>query len=243
MATEKLVSTVYVQNLEERVKITPITEALKVLFSEFGLVVDIIAKRNLRAKGQAFVVFANPDDAATAIEDAQSFELFGKPMRLSIARTPSDKTIESKSTAEEFEAHKRRRHAEKGKHKRKAFEASESQRFPKRCALGTLETRPSKVAKPSGLKSTATTANIVPDEYLPPNKTLFLQNIPDEYDAEALTTIFGRFERLREIRPVPGRRGIAFVEYETEQGAITAKENTAGMMLGDNPIKVTYQRQ
>jgi len=44
---------------------------------------------------------------------------------------------------------------------------------------------------------------------------------------------------------VPGRKGIAFVEYEAEQGAITAKENTAGMPLGEagQAIKVTYQRQ
>jgi U2 small nuclear ribonucleoprotein B'' len=48
---------------------------------------------------------------------------------------------------------------------------------------------------------------------------------------------------LRDVRLVPGRSGIAFVEYETEQGAITAKENTAGMQLADKPIKVTYQRQ
>jgi hypothetical protein len=44
---------------------------------------------------------------------------------------------------------------------------------------------------------------------------------------------------------VPGRRGIAFIEYEAETGAISAKENIAGMTLGsDNQvIKVTYQRQ
>ena len=83
----------------------------------------------------------------------------------------------------------------------------------------------------------------MPDEYLPPNKILFLQNAPDDYDVEALSNIFGRFEGFREIRLVPGRRGIAFVEYEAEQGAIAAKENAAGMTLGDKVIKVTYQRQ
>lgn len=70
-----------------------------------------------------------------------------------------------------------------------------------------------------------------------------MQNVPEDYDIEALTTVFGRFEGFREIRMVPGRRGIAFVEYEAEQGAIAAKENTSGMTLGDKKIKVTYQRQ
>lgn len=96
----------------------------------------------------------------------------------------------------------------------------------------------------TGLKSTHASANaVVPDEYLPPNKILFVQNLPDDYDVEAATAIFNRFEGFREVRLVPGRRGIAFVEYDADQGAITAKENTAGMTVGDNAIKVTYQRQ
>lgn len=86
---------------------------------------------------------------------------------------------------------------------------------------------------------------MVPDEYLPPNKILFVRNLPDDYDVEGLTAIFGRFEGFKEVRLVPGRKGIAFVEYETEAGAISAKENTAGITLGDEnkAIRVTYQRQ
>lgn len=84
----------------------------------------------------------------------------------------------------------------------------------------------------------------MPDEYLPPNKILFVQNLPDDVDAATLTNVFGRFDGFREVRLVPGRRGIAFIEYENEAGAITAKENTAGMQLnGGKSMKVTYQRQ
>ena len=62
---------------------------------------------------------------------------------------------------------------------------------------------------------------------------------------DGLTAIFGRFEGFREVRLVPGRRGIAFVEYEAETGAISAKENTAGMALGEEGkvVKIVYQRQ
>lgn len=85
----------------------------------------------------------------------------------------------------------------------------------------------------------------MPEEYLPPNKILFVQNLPDDYDVDGLTAIFGSFEGFREVRLVPGRKGIAFVEYEAEAGAISAKENTAGMALGEENkvIKVVYQRQ
>lgn len=106
--------------------------------------------------------------------------------------------------------------------------------------------RPIKASRGAGLKSSNPAgAAVVPDEYLPPNKILFVQNLPEEYDIDGLSSIFGRFEGFREVRLVPGRRGIAFVEYESETGAISAKENTAGMTLGEaaQVIKVTYQRQ
>jgi hypothetical protein len=131
--------------------------------------------------------------------------------------------------------------------KKKAAEAAqEQQRLKRPGAAPTQDARPTKAARPGGLKATGPAANtVVPDEYLPPNKILFVQNLPDDYDIEALTGIFGRYEGFREVRLVPGRRGIAFVEYEAEAGAITAKENTAGMALADGAkfMKVTYQRQ
>jgi RNA recognition motif-containing protein len=96
------------------VKIQPLTESLKLIFSEFGDVVDIIAKKNLAAKGQAFVVFRQPDSARSAIEELQGFPLFDKPMKLSLAKTRSDKSIQLNCSSEEYETHKRHRVEEKG---------------------------------------------------------------------------------------------------------------------------------
>ncbi|KAH8808898.1 hypothetical protein F5884DRAFT_676415 [Xylogone sp. PMI_703] len=240
-------ATVYVRNLEERIKIEQMKEALSELFSEYGEIIDIVAKTNLKAKGQAFIVFDSVESAQKAIDEVQGFELFDKPMQLAFAKTKSDATVKRNGTEDEFEMHRRRRLAEKDK--RKAAEAAEEQKRLKRAAPGPatdLATRPAKTTRGAGLKSSnPAAAAVVPDEYLPPNKIIFVQNLPDEYDIDALTAIFGRFEGFKEVRLVPGRRGIAFIEYESETGAISAKENTAGMTLGEENkvIKVTYQRQ
>lgn len=136
-----------------------------------------------------------------------------------------------------------------GTDKKKAAEQAESQKLLKRPGIApdpAVAARPIKATRGAGLKSSNPAgAAVIPDEYLPPNKTLFVQNLPEEYDIDPLSTIFGRFEGFREVRMVPGRKGIAFVEYESETGAISAKENTAGMALGAEGqlIKVTYQRQ
>jgi RNA recognition motif-containing protein len=253
---------VYVRNLEERVKIETLKEGLHEIFSEFGTVVEIVAKTNLRAKGQAFIVFEKAEDAAAAVEEVHGFEFFGKPMEVALAKTRSDATVKSQGNEEDFEAHKRRRIAEKGAcrillrnirtvltlsstDKKRALEAAEEQKRLKRVAAGAPDAAARPIKGRPGLKSSNPGAPaVVPDEYLPPNKILFVQNLPEDYDIEAVTSIFGRFDGFREVRLVPGRRGIAFVEYDNEQGAITAKENTAGMVLSDsNTIKVTYQRQ
>jgi len=255
-----------VKNLEESIKIDQLTEALTEIFSEYGNVIDLVAKKNLKAKGQAFVVFDETEAAERAISEVQGFELFEKPMILDYAKTRSDATVQREGGAEEFETHKRRRLAEKGMldhrlHKvvlkansalerKQAAEAAEMQKKLKRPAAGaapeTGVARPVKASRGAGLKSSNPAAGaIIPEEYLPPNKILFVQNVPDDYGVEGLSAIFGRFEGFREVRLVPGRTGIAFVEYEAESGAISAKEGTAGMPLGDEDkvIKVVYQRQ
>ena len=91
-------------------------EALEEIFSEYGNVIDLVAKTNLKAKGQAFIVFDTVEAATTAIEEVQGFELFEKPMQLDYAKTKSDATVKKEGTDEDFEVHRRRRMAEKGGH-------------------------------------------------------------------------------------------------------------------------------
>ena len=52
--------------------------------------------------------------AERAIKEVQGFELFDKPMQLDYAKTKSDAIVQREGNPEEFEAHKRRRLAEKG---------------------------------------------------------------------------------------------------------------------------------
>lgn len=236
-------NTVYVTNLNDRVKLPNLEEGLREIFSEYGEILQIVAKANVKAKGQAFIVFDNPDSAASAIEDVNGFEIFDKPMVCAFARSKSDVTVEREGTSEELEAHQRHRLAEK--ERKKAVEEKEAAKLKRPAPTDNPQGGVQPAAK-KGLKSTGgSKAGVIPDEYLPPNRILFLQNLPKDADEEDLSEIFGRFEGFKEVRVPPGDRGIGFVEYEAEQGAITAKEHTANMNLGGHPnkIKVTFQRK
>ncbi|KAH7116055.1 hypothetical protein B0J11DRAFT_510397 [Dendryphion nanum] len=220
------IETVYVNNLEERVKLDTMKETLRRVFEHYGTILDIVAKASLKRKGQAFIVFDSQQSALAAVTEMDGFEMYGKVMKVSMARTHSDATVQAKAE-DMFEQHKRERLT--AKERKLAEEASKA------------ESRPQAADKPRPLK---TGAAAVPDEYVRPNKTLFLQNIPKEFTAEDLTEIFERFEGFKEVRFV-AIRAVGFAEYENEQFAITAKESTANMPVGaDNkPMKVTYQRQ
>jgi RNA recognition motif-containing protein len=216
-----------VNNLEERVKIDTMKEALTRVFSYYGPILDVIAKSSLKRKGQAFVVFDSDKSALEAVEEMNAFELYGKPIRVARAKTHSDETVKRKA-GDMFEEHKRKRLMLKD------FKRAEED--AKAASLPQPSTEKPRVAK-SG-------AAAVPDEYVRPNKTLFLQNIPRDVDEEALSDIFERFEGFKEVRLV-SVRAVAFAEFENEQFAITAKEATANTPIGaeGKPMKVTYQRQ
>lgn len=80
--------TLYIQNLNERVQLpsaymwlTPVMkQSLEALFSTFGPVLSIVAHKNLRMRGQAFVSFPDKETASRAMKEVSGFPLYGKSM-------------------------------------------------------------------------------------------------------------------------------------------------------------------
>lgn len=98
----------------------------------------------------------------------------------------------------------------------------------------------------------------MPDEYLPPNKILFLQNLPENVTKDQLMALFSqyifsifwfspyssrfssRYPNLYEVRLIPTKRDIAFVEFIDEGSAGVAKDALHNYKLdGENKIKVS----
>ena len=55
------------------------------------------------------------------------------------------------------------------------------------------------------------------------NSTLFVSNLPNETTREALEVLFRQFAGYGDVRLVPGREGISFVDFDNEAGAASAK--------------------
>jgi U2 small nuclear ribonucleoprotein B'' len=106
--------TVYVRNLDESIKLPLLKQDLKTVFSQFGNVINVIAHKNIRMRGQAFVVFEDLAAAEKALVGVQDFPFHGKKMDIHYARTQSDDTVKRERGEEEFEQHKKQRLKVKG---------------------------------------------------------------------------------------------------------------------------------
>jgi RNA recognition motif-containing protein len=206
-------ATLYVRNLNEKLQPKVLAKGLAAVFGQFGKVVGIKAKRNLKHRGQAFVSFESKEIASEAKRKAQGFPLFEKPMDIQYALEPSF-AVTTLDGKEKLESHKRKR--QMGGIERINF---------------IDDMKEQKQKKPKD------------QEVVGLNQILFLQNLPSGTDQERLKTLFSKFSGFKEVRLVPGRADIAFVEYDTELEASTAKTSLHGYRLGDKEIKVTFAKK
>ncbi len=235
---------IYVRNLNEKVKIPELKAKLREEFSPYGNVLDVIAHKNLRMRGQAFVVFSSVSEATKAQEalSTGSHELFGQPIEVQFAKTKSDATIAQAGNEEALEKHKRRRLAEK---ELRQVESSKRQRTD--TAGHSLARGHAATSVPTGPASGSShhhkkAAKKDQLDFLPPNKVLFLQELPSGVTQSAVEAVFKKFTGFVEVRLMAVRR-LGFVEFERDEDAVAAKEATSGLILDGSPVRITYAKK
>lgn len=192
-------------------------KSLHCIFGQFGPILDVVCKKTYRLRGQAWVVFENSQDAAEALKLMQGFPFFDRPIRISISHTKSDANAKKDGTYDENAVEKRK---EDSIRKREAY----FERVKARQMTGG--------AAVSRLPGAA------------PNKILFLENLPETSTQEMIAKLFEQYGGFKEVRLVPGRPGIAFVEYDTEVAASVAMQGVQGFKLTeDKAMKISFAKQ
>ncbi|KAG8541274.1 hypothetical protein GDO81_029363 [Engystomops pustulosus] len=78
----------------------------------------------------------------------------------------------------------------------------------------------------------------------PPNHILFLTNLPEETNELMLSMLFNQFPGFKEVRLVPGRHDIAFVEFDNEVQAAAARESLQGFKITQsNAMKISFAKK
>uniref|UniRef100_A0A8C9IK98 Small nuclear ribonucleoprotein polypeptide A n=1 Tax=Piliocolobus tephrosceles TaxID=591936 RepID=A0A8C9IK98_9PRIM len=173
--------TIYINNLNEKIKKDELKKSLYAIFSQFGQILDILVSRSLKMRGQAFVIFKEVSSATNALRSMQGFPFYDKPM-VSI--------------------------------------------------VGTEVVWVCKIGGDIRLSEN------------PPNHILFLTNLPEETNELMLSMLFNQFPGFKEVRLVPGRHDIAFVEFDNEVQAGAARDALQGFKITqNNAMKISFAKK
>lgn len=93
--------TIYINNLNEKIKKEELKKSLYAIFSQFGQILDIVALKTLKMRGQAFVIFKEIASASNALRTMQGFPFYDKPMRIAYSKSDSDVVAKMKGTFKE----------------------------------------------------------------------------------------------------------------------------------------------
>mmetsp|Transcript_32891 Transcript_32891/g.93280 ORF Transcript_32891/g.93280 Transcript_32891/m.93280 type:complete len:229 (+) Transcript_32891:247-933(+) len=217
--------TLYINNLYEKVKKEELKKCMYALFSQFGKIIDVVAMKTYRMRGQCWVVFADVAGATNAMRSLQGYPLYDKPMRITYAKGKSDAISKLDGTYKPKDKQERKKVNDEGKAALQARAAEREEATAAAAASGALP--PEK-----------------PSDQNPPNEILFVQNLPAATNSQMLTMLFQQFPGFKEVRMVDGRPGIAFVEFETDMQSSVAMSGLQGFKITPtHAMSVSFAKQ
>lgn len=191
---EQKTTTLYVNNLNEKITLNKTKYVLAKLFGRYGTVVGITAHKNLKMKGQAFVTYKEHISCQKAILKLEGRPVFKKPIHVSYAQSPSDYERELKGDSEGIS---------KRKEQKKIRVDAEEKAKKEEPVSGLAPTQLSK-------------AQAKQWKLLPPNNVLLLQNVDEEkLDTLFLETQFGTFTGFAKVRLIKFRK-LAFIDFDLD---------------------------
>ncbi len=231
--------TIYLQNINERVKPVDLKKDLANLLEPVGQIVNIVAKRALPLRGQAWIQFDSTESAHRAISFLQGRRLYGKSVVARFAKYKSDSVSKADGTYAN-ELHYR---------SQEKAERARNPRLTRRQVIQQLMANPAAAMMMSGTAGpmqsptmSALPVGVGSDMQLP-SKILFIQNLPPGFDERTLSSLFEKYAGFIEVRSVPNRPDLAFVEFDTEVQAAMARALDQHEVAVGARIRVTFARR
>lgn len=221
--------TIYIKNLNEKVKKEELKRSLYALFSQYGRILDVVALKTTKLRGQAWVVFSEVTAASNAVRQMQNFPFYNKPMRIQYAKSKSDCIARAEGTYD-----KKKKQEEKAERKRRVDEAQQNAapNGPRAESNGgpAASSRP---GRPGAQEAVAD-----------PNNILFIQNLPYETSSMMLDVLFKQYPGFREVRMIEAKPGIAFVEFDDDVQSSVAMQALQGFKITpQNPMAISYAKK
>jgi U2 small nuclear ribonucleoprotein B'' len=199
--------TLYINNINEKIKKPVLKKLLYMVFSQYGKVIQIVACKGIKLRGQAWVVFQDTSAATNALKGKQGFVFHDKPMKIAFSKDKSDIVAKKEGITVPVRAAKRAREP-----------------APKAA--------PADASTEEDGQGPAKKANIIINNN-PPHKILFAQNLPLNCSEQMLRVLFQSCSGLMDMRIVPGNKGMAFIEFRDEVASGMALRQMNGFQLNE----------
>ncbi|TKR83272.1 hypothetical protein L596_016893 [Steinernema carpocapsae] len=204
--------TIFIKNLYTKIKKTELRKSLYTLFSQFGSIINVLCYRTDQMRSKAHITFKEIGAATTALRSMQGFPFYDRAMTIQFSKEDSDIIAKAKGT-----------YVERPKNVPRIADLKQKKPTTRKPANSVS-------AKEPTFTSTAAL-----------NKILYCSNLTSGTGKNNLQILFSQFPGLQDIRLVPGRSDIAFVEFENETLASTAKEGLNSFKVSpDQPMKVDF---
>jgi len=214
--------TLYINNLYEKLPKEELKKCMYTMFSQFGKIIDVVALKTFRLRGQAWVVFTDTAAATNALRTMQGFPFFDKPMRIQFAKAKSDAIAKLDGT----------------------FKPQKGERSKKNAAARDQLLKRGQQGGAAGAAAGGPRGPAGPDANALPNKILFVQNLPENTTDAMLALLFQQYPGFKEVRMVEARPGIAFVEYDNELQSGVAMNGLQGFKITPtHAMAVSFAKQ
>ena len=111
-------------------------------------------------------------------------------------------------------------------------------------AVAAVQAEQAKQAQSMALAAAAAQQPSGPVMDAAPNQILFLTSLPEETNEMMLSMLFNQFPGFKEVRLVPGRHDIAFVEFENEVQSAAARDALQGFKITPTAaMKISFAKK
>ncbi|KAF4316050.1 hypothetical protein BBO99_00008932 [Phytophthora kernoviae] len=218
--------TIYLNNLNDKIKADRMKATLYASLSQHGKILEIVMGRARRLRGQAWVTFDDIPSASNALRAVNGSVVFDKPVVIHFAKEKADVIAQREGTFVPREKRKRET-------KPAAPQTAKKQAGENGSATSAVAASASAAAPPPP-----------PPAQNVPNKILFLEALPESCNKEMLSVLFKQYHGFKEVRMVPGKKGLAFVEFGDEAQAAIALQGLFGFKLTPTDVlKVSFAKK
>ena len=232
---EKTCETLYIKNLNEKIKIDELKEALNKEFSQYGEIIEIRVRNTIRLKGQAFISFKTKEQSSKAKKNLNDKLFLNKKLIIEFAKNPSDSILllQGKLTENQKKIKDLSR-----KRKRDEFYENLKNEIEKEKNNNINNNEMIINAKDSNENEISIKIN--PEEV---NKSLFVQGLNNSVTNQKLIELFNSISGFKEVKYFP-TKGICFVEYDTVENATNALLKYDKFDLGNDCIlRVSFSKK